>query len=346
MTQSSTVEHADQWSLERLTQLLYSVGPPEQTSPDAADVSLDVVRREVKRLLEDGRTRAGVMALLRLRCRDWWMRACAALDEAGQGASHVDVRHDLSRDEFMSRYYLRNRPVWLPGLARDWPAVSRWTANYLATIGATVDVMFNRDQAAANRRSVPSAFLRSMPFPDFVRLVYSGRTTDNYYLVAKNRFFDVPETQVLLDDIVFSSFVMAGEGVKKVGMWFGPAGTRTPIHYDDMNTLLVQIAGRKSVRLYSPYFSEHMEQRQQWYGEVDPAAAETAGRPGLRQVTGAEVLLGAGDALFIPVGWWHVVAALDVSISLSFKEFAALNDFGSAFTPAPGAVRRDASIAS
>ncbi len=40
-----------------------------------------------------------------------------------------------------------------------------------------------------------------------------------------------------------------------------------------------------------------------------------------------ECEIGPGDALFLPIGWWHHVEALDVSISVSFTNFAADNDF-------------------
>ncbi|MEA2663776.1 MAG: hypothetical protein QOI11_720, partial [Candidatus Eremiobacteraeota bacterium] len=38
--------------------------------------------------------------------------------------------------------------------------------------------------------------------------------------------------------------------------------------------------------------------------------------------------VGPGEALFIPVGWWHHVTALDASISLSFTNFYWPNYFG------------------
>jgi hypothetical protein len=39
------------------------------------------------------------------------------------------------------------------------------------------------------------------------------------------------------------------------------------------------------------------------------------------------VTVGPGEALFIPVAWWHAVTALDVSISLTFTNFVHQNRF-------------------
>lgn len=265
------------------------------------------------------------LAAVRLGCRDWWLDACATLARLGGGPSSVDERTHLGRAEFVSRYYAANKPVAIRGFASAWPALSKWTPDYLRTIAVKVNVMANRSAAPAHQRSVPSRFMRSVAFSDFVSLVYSGTNTDEYYLVGKNWFFDYPETKHLLDDLGSSPLIQFGDGEHRVRMWFGPGGTVTPIHYDDMNTLMVQVVGRKSVRLYSPLLSRHMEQERRWYGEVDPEALD----PGRRaDVPGCTVVLHPGDALFIPVGWWHVVTAIDVSLTLSYMEFDLVNDFG------------------
>ena len=40
-----------------------------------------------------------------------------------------------------------------------------------------------------------------------------------------------------------------------------------------------------------------------------------------------ELTLAAGEALFIPAGYWHQVRALDVSISLALNGFCRPNSF-------------------
>ena len=40
-----------------------------------------------------------------------------------------------------------------------------------------------------------------------------------------------------------------------------------------------------------------------------------------------DFVLEPGDALFIPVGWWHHVRALDVSVSLALNAFQKDNHY-------------------
>jgi hypothetical protein len=38
-----------------------------------------------------------------------------------------------------------------------------------------------------------------------------------------------------------------------------------------------------------------------------------------------ETIIGPGEAIFLPVGWWHQVEALDLSASMSFTNFRRPN---------------------
>jgi hypothetical protein len=40
-----------------------------------------------------------------------------------------------------------------------------------------------------------------------------------------------------------------------------------------------------------------------------------------------EVVVEAGETVFLPLGWWHQVTSLDISLSFSFSNFAFANEF-------------------
>ena len=63
------------------------------------------------------------------------------------------------------------------------------------------------------------------------------------------------------------------------------------------------------------------------FSPVDADAPDLARYPAFAQVKVLETTLEPGDTLFLPLGWWHQVAGLEVSVSLSFSNLGADNEF-------------------
>ncbi|GAA2102160.1 hypothetical protein GCM10009759_36480 [Kitasatospora saccharophila] len=89
--------------------------------------------------------------------------------------------------------------------------------------------------------------------------------------------------------------------VNLYGSWTGTEGFGT--HWDDHDVIVVQLDGAKRWKLYGPTRTAPMHQ--------DVAAPE---EPPEQPV--ADLVLTAGDVLYLPRGWWHAVAASEGQYSL------------------------------
>ena len=133
-------------------------------------------------------------------------------------------------------------------------------------------------------------------------------------------------------------------------IWFGPEWTISPLHHDPYHNVLCQVVGKKYIRLYSPRDSARLYPRSTHepapgYAKSDPgpadgkegtidmsntsnidvAAMELSPAedwdevyPGISSVPYVECILEAGEALYIPIGWWHYVRSCSVGVSVSF----------------------------
>jgi hypothetical protein len=230
----------------------------------------------------------------------------------------VAVVDALDEDRLHREHWTANRPVRVRGAAAAWPAAA-WTFAGLAERFGEVPVdVLVRDGAwwKADREAIT----RRIPFADLVAAAL-GPPGDGLYADGRTNLLDQPGLAPLRADLR-SLPGLAGDGFPKA--WVGPAGTVTPTHHDQSTGWFVQLVGRKRVHLASPLEPALAATAVGLYNTVDPRVRSTGD---LGEVRWHAVLLEPGDALLIPVGWWHHVEALDPSISVSFGRFRWSNVF-------------------
>ena len=82
-----------------------------------------------------------------------------------------------------------------------------------------------------------------------------------------------------------------------------PAGSRGfATHYDTHDVFVLQTEGRKRWRVHEPVLTDPLPQ-QTWSGRADEVVARSEAAPAL------DVVLGPGDALYLPRGWLHSATA-------------------------------------
>lgn len=261
--------------------------------------------------------------------RDWTLntqKRTRALRTNGEDA--IDRRHKLDRATFLNEYYSANRPVIITGMMDDWAARS-WTPDHLAKAfsGRMVEVQVDRNSNSQYEMQADNHGT-TMTFDAFIASIMTAGESNDIYMTAKNGGANAVSLHELWDGIVqIPEYLDGSDPANRGFVWIGPAGTVTPTHHDLTNNFMAQITGRKRVHLVDGLQVSNLYNHLHVYSEVDLENVDYDRFPLMRNV---EILchdLMPGELLFLPVGWWHHVRALDFSMTVTFTNFLFDNDF-------------------
>lgn len=235
----------------------------------------------------------------------------------------------LDASAFYRDHYAENRPVVITDWVRRWPAFEKWTPAHFAERLGEVEVTVSVGRDSDPDYDMNEARLKTeMPVAELVRRMSEVEQSNDLYMIARNRNLSRPAFRSLLEDVALDPDIF--DEAKFFGgaqLWMGPAGTVTPLHHDTSNILFCQVYGKKRVTLVPRWETSLVQTARQLYATFDPEAPNFDAHPGLTDDRVLTVDLDAGDALFLPVGWWHHVRALTESISLACVNFARNNEF-------------------
>jgi hypothetical protein len=260
----------------------------------------------------------------RLAKRDWVLGIQSRLNRLA--SNEVPRRERLSGAVFLDEHYRRNQPVIITGMLDDCPARDKWTFDYLiARLGdKEVEVQFGRN-ADPDYEMNSQTHKRRMPFGEYVAMVRDAGSTNDFYMTANNDGHNRQALQALMADVPpLAEYLQEGSSGF---FWFGPAGTLTPFHHDLTNNFMIQVAGRKRVRLIAPCDTPKVYNQRHCFTPLDGRHIDLERFPMMADVPVIECVLEPGEILFLPVGWWHFVEALDVTITISTTHFRWDNDF-------------------
>lgn len=261
----------------------------------------------------------------RLAKRDWLLAARSKLER--MQPAEVARRDRLSPEAFFREHYTTLTPVVLTGLTDHWPG-RQWTLERLARLGnAEIEVQWGRE-------GDPDFELNSlrhkkrMGWHDVLALLRDDPETNDFYVTANNSGLNRKALARLWADVGdlpgYLGPSLLGDGF----FWMGPRGTVTPWHHDLTQNLLVNMVGTKRVALVSPAETHRMRNHRHCFSRFG-ADATLADAPEAERPRVLTVDIGPGEILFLPVGWWHHVTGLSLTIGMSFTNFVWDNDFAS-----------------
>ncbi len=231
-------------------------------------------------------------------------------------------------EAFFARYWAAGAPVVFTGMTQGWKAHASWQLPSLAERFGDVPVditdgrISNPNYDMEHTKHIKTVLLR-----DYVaRILATSGESNDFYMVANNRNTQKGLSGVL-EDITLPPELFREDVASGSAFWLGPAGTVTPLHHDNSNILFFQLIGRKRYRMIAPMELAMLDGAQAMYAGVDPEKPDLERYPWWSEITVRDFVLEPGDALFIPVGWWHHVRALDVSVSLALNAFQKENHY-------------------
>jgi hypothetical protein len=236
----------------------------------------------------------------------------------------VERVEDISPEDFKKNYYDPLTPLVISGLAKKWPAYSKWNWDFFkAAVGNQEVGIYNNVKSDAytpvNRAD------SYMKFGDYIDMIRNGPAEWRIFLF--NLFEHAPS---IIQDICWPEKYSKGF-VKKFPMLFtGGKGSVTHLHFDiDLSHIFhTQFIGKKRILLF-PHEEQHKLYRKPWevlsmvnfekYYDSENNKLDFERFPALRLAKGYELILDHGETLFMPAGYWHHMEYIDSGFAVSLR---------------------------
>lgn len=236
----------------------------------------------------------------------------------------------LSVEQFAQNYQQPGVPVIITGFLKpEW----RWNLDYLCQqLGDQEFVLrcYGRDRYQQDKRQWTTigsgAPPQNKPFTEFANLLRQGVAYEQDIYLAKCPISNTPLQHTDAVQHIQANLRQLGltKAVSGLNLWVGAAGHQECLHYDPTDGTLIQLYGRKRVILFPPSQTRnlypfpvsvhlrHGMKLRSWFSQVYPENPDLQAFPNFRHALSHwyDVILEQGEALYIPVGWWHEVISL------------------------------------
>jgi len=227
----------------------------------------------------------------------------------------VDRHDNLSREDFIEHYLKPGKPVVMRNFAKDWPALKKWSYDYLKKTCGDVKVPLYAEAFAGSGNDYLSSS-NFMRFDEYLDLIQKGPSNLRMFLF--NIHQNMPQ---LCEDFSYPDLNVSY--LKKFPfMFFGGKGSHVDIHYDldHSHVFLTQFEGKKRIILYGPDASTHLYRHPFTVScNVDFRNPDLTRYPKVLDAKGYECIVEHGDTLFMPSRWWHFVDYTTTGFSLSLR---------------------------
>ncbi|CAD5219650.1 unnamed protein product [Bursaphelenchus okinawaensis] len=242
----------------------------------------------------------------------------------------VDGR-EITIEEFQERFEKRSVPVILTGIIDHWDANKKWTLDRLYKKYRNQKFKCGEDDDGY------SVKLKMKYYMDYM----TSTTDDSPLYIFDSGFGDRKKSEALLKDYEVPNFFAddlfgyATDQRRPPYRWIviGPERSGTAIHVDPLGTSAwnALISGEKKWCLIHPSapksyvkprkdeVGKHPDEAVTWFQTVFPRVAHDNLYPTVYATQRA------GDVMFVPSGWWHVVINTETAIAITQNFCSSVN---------------------
>lgn len=239
-----------------------------------------------------------------------------------------------SREAFESDYVLASQPVIIEGGMTRWPALTKWSQEYLATSPVASRVVPIEYYEQGNRYVFPLwdyRPMRDMTLGDYMGIVASDDAR-RYYLADEEIKTSLPE---LWADVALPP-LFDRQRLAKTGMFVG-RDTVDAAHCHPIDQVLVcQVVGKRRIVLFepddgallapAPWYSPNFNWATLDFDRIDPADEP---RLAPRRY---ECTLAPGEMLLVPVQWWNLMIGAGFNAAVCLIWGAKLREWPSRYS--------------
>lgn len=231
----------------------------------------------------------------------------------------VEKKSGLTRSEFIKNYLEPGVPVVLTDATKDWPGRTKFTPEFFQKnypdknisiagksykLGTFIDLMLNSTKE--NPAPYPCKFDMGTHFPELMddvlpRFVYAMPDRIGHSLLPKAALPGAATLEVFLG---------------------GPGGKFPYLHYDYLHlyTFINQMYGDKEFTVYAPGQEKfvYADPENPWRSTVENHQEPDFEKyPLFKKAEAIKVVVGPGETIFIPCGWWHTAKSLTPTVSIA-----------------------------
>ncbi|KAG2562736.1 F-box protein At5g06550-like [Panicum virgatum] len=243
-----------------------------------------------------------------------WLCANMEMRHEWLARDNIERRRGVSVEQFIAEVEEPNRPVLLEGCIDGWPALQKWSREYLLEISAGKEFAVGPVSMTLDR------YFRYADNVQEERPLYLFDAKFAEKVPEMGRDYEVP---VYFREDLFS--VLGEERPDYRWVIIGPAGSGSSFHVDPNSTSAWNaiIKGAKKWIMFPPEVvppgvhpsADGAEVTSpvsimEWFMNFYGACKTWEKRP-------IECICRAGEVVFVPNGWWHLVINLEESIAIT-----------------------------